>query len=146
MRRSETLKLSSCAFEFRYSSNSMWSALKPLVLMFAMLLATTSNCRSRVICRESPTRSAFSTVLSPLASARLHRSPKQLDEAQTEPFGSPKPCGSHSSQRKPCQRGKSRYFRDLSVLEGAEGGGRKVLLTMFARQLFPSRRPIERNH
>jgi hypothetical protein len=36
-------------------------------LTFATLLATTSICRSSVICRDSPMRSAFSIGGSPLA-------------------------------------------------------------------------------
>src|SRR6185437_4110288 len=59
-------KLSSWAPGIRYSSNSDVSALKPDVLTFAMLLATTSSCRSRIVCRESPMRSAFSIDGSPL--------------------------------------------------------------------------------
>jgi hypothetical protein len=37
-------------------------------------------------------------------------------------------------------------FQDLEYFGGAKRGGRKVLLTMFARQLFPSRRAIETFH
>ena len=60
------VNLSGSPGERRYSSNSDRSALKPVVLILATLLATTSNCRSSVICRESPTRSMFSIGGSPL--------------------------------------------------------------------------------
>jgi hypothetical protein len=34
--------------------------------------------------------------------------------------------------------GKHRFFNGLDDLPGVLSGGNKVLLTMFARQLFPS--------
>ena len=76
-RRSLRRKLSSCAGELRYSSNSDRSALKPLVLTLATLLAMTSICRSSVICRDSPTRSVFSIGGSPLRSIRAAALPSR---------------------------------------------------------------------
>ena len=58
-----------CAPACRYSSNTAPSALKPVVLMLAMLLATTSSSRRSAICRDSPMRSAFSIASAPLEPA-----------------------------------------------------------------------------
>src|ERR1700716_4068436 len=107
-RRSLRWKLSSCAGERRYSSNNDRSALKPLVLMLATLLATTSICRSSTICRDSPTRSVFSIGGSPLRRfqrAALPIEPPRLSQAR----GPPTP------QRKPCQFGKPRFLKELGV-------------------------------
>src|SRR5882757_3384643 len=89
-RRSLRWKLSSCAGERRYSSNNDRSALKPLVLMLATLLATTSICRSSTICRDSPTRSAFSIGGSPLHRFRRAALPSGPADLSNRP-GSPKP-------------------------------------------------------
>jgi hypothetical protein len=40
---------------------------------------------------------------------------------------------------------KYRFWNGLDVLWGEPVGGNKVLLTMFARQLFPTWRAKERN-
>src|ERR1700724_2919811 len=130
------MKLSSCAPELRYSSNSELSALKPLVLTFATLLATTSICRSSTICRDSPTRSVFSIVVLPFNDPR-QTLPGHL-RIRANRLGSPKPAVRPAPQRKPCQVEKCRCWNDLAVWRGGAWGGNKGLLTMFARQLFPS--------
>ncbi len=134
-------KLSSCAPEVRYSSNSERSALKPDVLMLATLLATTSICRSSVTCRESPMRSVFVIEMSPLVLIRERPSQALADQLNHLALPS---RGSPTSQRKPCQFGKVRFLRELVVFPVVVRGGNKVLLTMFARQFFPTRRAKER--
>src|ERR1700675_2872761 len=107
------MKLSSCAPELRYSSNSELSALKPLVLTFATLLATTSICRSSTICRESPTRSVLSIGGSPLQ--RSAPDPPRSFADPSEPPSSPKPAVRYSPERNPCQVEKPRCWNDLDV-------------------------------
>jgi hypothetical protein len=43
-----------------------------------------------------------------------------------------------TTQRKPCQFRKIRFLKDLDILTGLTEGGNKGLLTMFARQFFPT--------
>src|SRR4029453_14507085 len=130
-------KLSSCAGERRYSSNSDRSALKPVVLMLATLLATTSICRSSVICRESPTRSIFSIGGSPLDRSEAG-SPKPVVRIRRKPLGSPKPAGHASYSAKAVPSREIPGLQGVRRFLGCEAGGRKVLLTMFARQIFPT--------
>jgi hypothetical protein len=64
--------------------------------------------------------------------------PSRVPIFQT-PYGSPKPRAVRKkSERKPCQSENLNQFRWLGDREGCLEGGNKVLLTMFARQLFPS--------
>ena len=80
----------------RNSSNSAPSALKPVVLRLAILLATTSSSRCSAICRDSPMRSAFSIGQAPLG--RRHDPPRppvvvrpRLSQAAARPALQP-PC------------------------------------------------------
>jgi hypothetical protein len=58
--------------------------------------------------------------------------------------GSPKPDRFDASSAKAVPNEKTLIVERLEGSAGRAEGGRKVLLTMFARQIFPSRRAIER--
>jgi hypothetical protein len=69
----------------------------------------------------------------------LKGSPKP-DRGSIEPFGLSQAQGSAISSAKAVPDGKMLMFEGVGCLSGRAEGGRKVLLTMFARQIFPSRR------
>src|SRR5207302_9863496 len=107
-----------------------------------MLLATTSSCRSNATCRESPTRSAFSIGGSPLRvdPPEANALPGAVRADLVKPAKAlPSRAVRWTYQRKPCQVGKCLYLKGLGRSPECFAGGRKVLLTMFARQVFPSR-------
>src|SRR5215470_7824770 len=99
-----------------------------------MLLATTSSCRSSTVCRDRPMRSAFSTVFSP-EDDPLTALPGRWRMLAN--LGSPKPrFAEYSAKAVPVW--KIVISEWVIFLGGLETVGRKVLLTMFARQFFPT--------
>src|SRR5207244_13013000 len=105
------------------------------VLVLATWLATTSLCRSSVICRESPTRSIFSIGGSPLDRPEAG-SPKPAVRIRRKPLGSPKPAGHASYSAKAVPSRETLAFYGVRRFSGHGGGGRRVLLTMVGRQLL----------
>ena len=116
------------AASVRYSSNSDRSALKPFVLMLATLLATTSICRSSVICRESPTRSVFSIGGSPLDRSEKPALPSLWSGSRRKPLGSPKPRGHASTSAKAVPSREMSCFQWVRLFFGARGGRQKGLV------------------
>src|SRR6266481_8937411 len=104
-----------------------------------MLLATTSSCRSKVTCRESPTRIAFSIGGSPLYAIREPTPSQARSSSDLANRALPSRAVRSKHQRKPCQVRNFRFHNELGNCAGDGRVGRKVWLTMFARQVFPSR-------
>ncbi len=119
------LVVQTAAGERRYSSNSDRSALKPVVLIMATLLATTSNCRSSVTCRESPTRSVFSIGGSPLDRSENRLSQAGGPDPVVNLWALPSRQVTPVTQRKPCQVGKRRFFKGLGIFRGAAGAAER---------------------
>ena len=136
MRRSLTEKLSSCAPVFRYSSNSDLLALNPLVLVLATLFAMMSICRSSDICRDKATRSVFSIGQSPLVEPRPV-SPK-TGRGSCEPLKLSQAArfGIYNARGVPTR--KCERLHCLDDFRGLPDPGNNLLLTMLARQKFPS--------
>src|SRR3569623_404173 len=85
----------------------MLSDLNPVVLMLAMLLATTSIWRCNAICRESEMSCAFSIAQIPVLHPRTNL---------TSPSG---PLRQFTLQ-KPCQSKKLNDFSDVQHLPGSQ--------------------------
>jgi hypothetical protein len=71
-------------------------------------------------------------------------SPKPVVRIRRKPLGSPKPRGHANGSAKAVPSRKVTYFEWVGYFSGRLAGGRKVSLTMFARQIFPTWTPMER--
>src|SRR5690349_15315543 len=110
-----------------------------------MLLEMTSSCRSRTICRDNPTRSAFSIGGAPLLLRSASDALPSVSANPDEP-GLSQAVRFAEDRANAVPSGKIQCFESFRGLRTPKAGGRKVLLTMFARQLFPSGPQFERFH